>query len=164
VRPAAIAALALCGCATDSALPASSTASFDPVAFFTGRSHGEGTLDTLVDAPVRIRVDSVGRVDGASVILDQIIRRGEQPARARRWTMRPVAPNRLSGSLTDAVGPVQVTTSGPRAFISYTMKNGFEVEQQLALQSDGRTVLNRLQVTKFGMRVATLNETIRKLD
>jgi hypothetical protein len=44
------------------------------------------------------------------------------------------------------------------------MKGGLEVEQQLALQSDGRTVLNRLEVKKFGARLATLNETITKLD
>ena len=42
------------------------------------------------------------------------------------------------------------------------MKGGLEVRQQLALQSDGRTILNRLSVRKFGLEVAYLDETIRK--
>ncbi len=78
--------------------------------------------------------------------------------------MRPVAQNLYSGTLTDAEGPVSVTTSGSRALVRYKMKGGFDVEQQLVVQRDGRTLLNRLEVTKFGVRVATLNETIQKLD
>lgn len=161
---AAAAALALSSCGTSVVLPAAPAASFDPIAFFAGRSHGEGTLDPVFGKAVEVRVDSVGRVERGTLVLDQSIREGDKPARARRWTMRPVGPSGYVGTLTDASGPVQVTTAGPRAYISYTMKDGLQVEQQLALQGDGRTVLNRLDVKKFGLRVATLTETIRKLD
>jgi hypothetical protein len=44
------------------------------------------------------------------------------------------------------------------------MPGGLKVDQKLTLQSNGRTLLNRLQVTKLGMRVATVDETIHKLD
>jgi hypothetical protein len=44
------------------------------------------------------------------------------------------------------------------------MKNGLDFEQHLALQRGGTTVLNRLTVRKFGVPVATLEETIRKAD
>lgn len=161
---AAAAAFALCGCGASDPLPAASGASFEPATFFTGRTRGEATLDTLIASPVAVTVDSVGRKQGNTLVLDQAIRQGDQPARVRRWTMRPVAPDRFSGALTDATGPVQGTTAGPRAYIRYTMKNGMQVEQQLALQSDGMTVLNRLEVRALGVRVATLTETIRKLD
>jgi hypothetical protein len=57
---------------------------------------------------------------------------------------------------------VRGTTAGARAYIRYTMEGGFQVEQELALQGDGRSVVNRLQVKKFGVRVAILEETIRK--
>ena len=76
--------------------------------------------------------------------------------------MRGVSPNNYSGTLTEATGPVQFTILGPRAYINYTMKGGLHVNQQLALQSDGSTILNELEVHKFGVRVATLNETISK--
>lgn len=160
----AAAALVLSGCSDNAPLPAASGEIFDPVTFFAGRTQGEATLDTLIESPVRVTVDSIGRRQGNALVLDQAIRQSGQPARVRRWTMRPVAANRFSGTLTDAAGPVHGTTAGPRAYIRYTMKNGMQVEQQLALQSDQRTVLNRLEVKTFGVRVATLTETIRKLD
>ncbi len=157
--------LALAGCAKESDLPADAQAVFSPIAFFAGRSHGDASLKTILSSAVRVQVDSVGRPDGhGGLILVQTIREGAKAARQRRWTMRPISPNRFTGTLTDAVGPVEVTIAGPRANIRYRMKSGLEVEQQLALQSDGRTVLNLLIVKKFGVRVASLNETIRKLD
>jgi hypothetical protein len=123
-----------------------------------------GRLEKLFGSPVTVIVDSVGRRDGDMLILDQSIAEGAKPQRKRRWTMRATAPGVYSGSLTEAVGQVRVATTSARARIHYTMKGGLQVEQQLALQSDGKTVLNRLEVRKFGVKVATLSETIRKLD
>jgi hypothetical protein len=57
-----------------------------------------------------------------------------------------------------------VTTDGPRASIAYRMRDGLGVRQQLALQGDGRTLFNHLTVTKWGIRVATVRETIRRVD
>lgn len=161
---AAAAALALSGCGTSILLPAAPGASLDPIAFFTGRTQGSGTLDRLGESPVPVHVDSVGRLEHGTLIVDQTIREGAKPPRVRRWTMRPAGPNRYVGTLTDAEGPVQVRTVGPRAYVSYAMEGGFQVEQQLALQGDGRTLLNRLDVKKLGVRVAKLDETIRKRD
>jgi hypothetical protein len=156
-------AVNLLGSAT-SVVSAGSVAPLDPIAFFTGRTQGKGELDTLFRRPTSISVDSVGRREGDMLTLDQTIREGEKPARVRCWTMRRVAADRYTGTLTDAEGPVQVTVTGRRANISYRMKGGLGVDQQLTLQSDGRTLLNRMRVKKFGLEVATLTETIRKLD
>ena len=162
---AAAIALAAAACGTSVLLPAAPpSANLDPIAFFIGRTHGAGTIEQLVGGSARLTVDSVGRRHGDMLILDQTIRVGDKPPRLRRWTMRPTAPGRYVGSLTDAHGLVQVSTEGPRAYVRYTMRDGIKVEQQLAIQSDGRTVLNRLDAWKFGIRVATLDETIRKLD
>jgi Protein of unknown function (DUF3833) len=158
----ALAALAA-GAATGQP-PASSSAGLEPIAFFTGRSAGEGTVDTLLSSPVKLLVESLGRKQGDTLILDQTIREGAKPLRVRRWIMRPVAPGRYTGTLTDAEGPVNVTVAGPQASIRYRMRGGLDVNQQLTLQGDGRTLLNRLQVKKFGVRVAVVEETIRKLD
>jgi len=158
------AALALSACSPDPLLPAAKDATFDPTAFFTGRSHGEAVLDTVGSSPVRVTVDSVGRRRGDSLVLDQTIREGSKPPRARRWTMRPVESGALTGALTDADGPVRIWVHGPRAVIAYTMKNGMAVSQELALQPGGRTVLNRLEVSKFGVKLAVLEEKITKAD
>lgn len=155
--------LVLAGCATSVRLPADSGTKFDPIAFFTGRSQGQGTLRQPFSPARQLQVDSFGRPDGrGGLILSQVIRQeGKQP-RTRTWTIRPAGPNLYTGTLTDAVGPVTVTTRGPRAQVRYEMRDGLEVEQQLALQADGKTLLNRLEVRKWGVRVARVEETIRK--
>ena len=158
-------AAAVAGCATSPQLPAASGETLDPIAFFDGRSHGEGKLDKLIGETVAVSVDSVGRRSGDTLVLDQSIREGDKEPRTRRWIIRRIAPALYSGSLSEAEGPVSMTIEGPRALIRYRMRDGgLQVEQQLALQPDGRTLLNRLAVHKFGVRVATLRETIRKSD
>ena len=157
--------LALAGCMQSSVLPADAGALFDPIAFFDGHTQGNATLRKLFGEPVGVRVDSIGRSDGhGGLILDQTIREGHTAARQRRWVFRADGPGRYSGSLTDAAGPVEFVVAGPRAFIRYRMKNGLDVEQRLALQRDHHLVSNQMIVTKLGLRVARLDEQIRKLD
>ena len=159
------AALVLAGCAPSSPLPADPAARFDPVAFFTGHTHGEATLQKVLSPAVRVHVDSIGRSDGhGGLILDQAIRENGKPSRRRRWLFRSDGHSGYRGSLTDVAGPVDFVVAGPRATIHYRMKNGMVVDQRLALQRDRHTVLNQLVVKKFGVRVARLDETIRKLD
>ncbi len=161
----ALAALALAGCADLADLPADPAATLDPIRFFSGRSHGEARLNVIFSGEQRVRVDSVGHSDGNhGLVLRQVIREGTKPARARIWRMRRAGPNRFTGELTDAAGPVEIEAAGPRATIRYTMKNGLAVTQQLALQRDRCTILNRLVVSRFGVRLARLEEVIRKLD
>jgi hypothetical protein len=155
--------LALCGCASDVTLPAAANAEFQPIAFFEGRSHGDGELRKLFSSPVSVSVDSVGRMRGRTLVLDQTIQESGKTPSTRRWVIVPAGPGRYSGTLTDAEGTVDGRVDGPRLYIRYTMKHGLTVQQQLAEQPDGRTVLNRLVVYKLGVRVATLNETIRKV-
>jgi hypothetical protein len=153
-------ALSLGGCTTVD-LPAGS-APLDPIGFFSGVSHGEGTLDTLIARPVRVSVASQGFPELGGLKLVQRIREGEKPERVRTWTMRKSGPSSYTGTLTDAEGPVAIVVEGPRALVRYTTPSGLRIQQQLALQADGRTILNRLHAYKFGIRVAVLDETIRK--
>lgn len=156
--------LVLSACATRVQLPAAEGTVLDPIAFFSGRSQGEGMLHQVFSDPKRLRVDSTGRQDGSDgLVLTQVIRLEGKRPRTRTWTMRPAGPNLYSGTLTEAVGPVAVVIEGPRAQIAYATKDGLEVRQQLALQADGRTLLNHLIVTKWGVRVARAEETIRRL-
>lgn len=164
MRAAIVLPLALASCTTTDRLPAAEQATLDPIAFFSGNSVGTGTIDQIFSRPRPLAVRSIGRSDGnGGLALTQVIREGDKPERTRTWTMRQVGPGRYTGTLTEAGGPVTVTTSGPRATVAYSMKDGLAVRQQLALQGDGRTLLNHLVVTKWGIRVATVRETIRRL-
>jgi hypothetical protein len=165
MRSAAAGLLVALGSCSPAALPADPAATLNPLTFFAGRSSGSGTLDTVIAFPVPLRVRSSGtRASPDGLKLEQLIAEGTKAPRRRTWIMRRTAPGRFTGTLTEAVGPVAITIAGPRATIRYTMKDGFAVEQSLALQPGGRTLLNDLRVRKFGIEVARVEETIRKLD
>ena len=155
--------LALSAC-TNVVLPADPARQLDPIAFFEGRTHGDAVLKVAFSSPKRVTVESFGTQQGEVLELRQTIREEGKPLRWREWRIGLVAPRRYTGTLTDADGPVTITTQGPRGMIRYRMRNGMEVEQQLALQPDGRTLLNHMVVTKWGVRVARLQERIRKMS
>jgi len=111
-----------------------------------------------------LRVRSEGRVGADGVlVLEQLVQDGGGPPRRRHWRMWATAPGRYSGSLSDAVGPVAGELQGKRFRLGFRMKGGLKVEQWLTPLPDGRTVINRMTVRKFGIPVATVDETIRKI-
>jgi len=133
--------------------------------FFAGRTAGAGALKIVFKDAESIRVEGAGEVtaDG-TLILNQTVWRGTRAPQKRQWRIREIAPGRYSGTLTDATDRVRGEVQGNRLYLTYPMKGGVTAEQWLYLQPDGRTALNRMRVTKLGLTVARLNETIRKLD
>jgi hypothetical protein len=137
----------------------------DMTAFFSGRTHADNVMKIVLNRPARLVVDSVGgRGDRGDFVLIDTVREEGKPVRTRKWIMRPVGANRFIGSLTDATGPVDAKVSGRQAVIRYTMKGGLKVIQQMELQADGRTLSNHVVVRKFGLKFASVDGTIRKLD
>ena len=155
-----LAPLLLTACASVE-LPAG-PAPIDPIAFFTGETHGTGSLNPIVGKATNVTVASTGTPTASGLRLVQRITEGAKPERTRIWVIAPAGPGRFTGTLTDAAGPVTMTVAGPRAFVAYATPSGLRIRQQLALQSDGRTILNHLEAFKLGVRVASLDETIRK--
>ena len=137
----------------------------DMTAFFTGRTHAENVLKAVFKRRARLIVDSVGGKGdrGDFVLIDSVQEEGK-PVRERKWIMRPAGPNHYSGTLSDAVGPVDITVSGDSAVIRYTMNGGLKVQQRIQLERDGRTLINRVSVRKFGLKFASVEGKIRKLD
>lgn len=136
---------------------------FDPVAFFTGSTHGRGVLNELLGKEKRTSAQSVGRVDKDGwLVLDQKVDVQGDPLRQRHWRLKQVAPGRFSGTLSDAKGPVEVAVAGQSMRIRYTMKNGIKVDQNLSALPGGKAVDNHTTFRKFGMKVATLVERIEK--
>jgi hypothetical protein len=136
---------------------------FDPVAFFTGATHGRGTLNELLGREKKTSAQSVGRVDQDGwLILDQKVDVEGDPVRRRHWRLKQVSPGKFSGTLSDAKGPVEVAVAGQSIRIRYVMTNGLRVEQTLTPLPGGKALDNRTTFKKFGMRVATLVERIEK--
>lgn len=157
-RAIALLLLVLAAPATASDKPA-----LDLADFFSGRTHGEGTLKKALHRPVRITVDTIGkRGSGGEMILIDTIHEEGEPERIRRWVMRP-AKNGFTGTISDAVGPVTVDVEGTKATIRYKMKGGVNIHQTLSLR-DSRTLSSHLSARKLGLRVATMEATIRKVE
>ena len=155
-----LAALALAPGADAASPPA---AAFDPVAFFAGRTTGEGQLKKVFSASLATHVVSLGKVgaDGA-LVLDQSVRIEGEAVRNREWRLRKVSPGRYEGTLTDARGPVVATLQGAVLHVAYADKDGYAFRQQLTLEPGGRQAHNTMKVRRFGLTVATAHETITR--
>lgn len=160
-------ALVATGCSAKPLAPelARESPVFSVEQFFLGRTAGQGSLKIRFKEAQTIRVEGRGWAgpDGA-LVLDQIVWRDDRPAEKRQWRLRPIGPGRYAGSLSDAAGPVQGEVRGNLLHLNYPMKGGVHAEQWIYLQTDGQTALNRMAITKFGITVARLDETIRKID
>ncbi|MFK3890279.1 DUF3833 family protein [Sphingomonas sp. NPDC079357] len=138
---------------------------FDPLRFFTGQTRGTARLKVILRKakPVTVRGTGKMRADG-TLVLDQMVTDGGGPPRARRWLLRETTSGHYAGTLSDARGPVIGEVSGTTLRLSFTSDGGFRIRQTLTLQPDGRTLANRLEARRFGIRVAVLTERIVKVD
>jgi hypothetical protein len=136
----------------------------DMLSFFTGHTRAENVLRVFLKPATSLNVECVGKADGKQFIMVETVHEGDKPQRQRKWQIQQVGPGHYSGTMTEAVGPVDVTVSGDTAQISYTMNGGLDVAQTMVLQPDGRTLLNHIAVHKFGMRFARVDGRVRKLD
>lgn len=140
------------------------SAAFNPVEFFRGRSHGDGTLKVIFESPEKIAVDSFGTSEkDGSLVLKQVIHEPGKPARTRYWRMRQDGPSQFSGTLTDAASPVRVDVKGDQVRIRYTGQNHLNFDQVLT-PAGPNEVHNAMRVRRFGITVAHYDEIIRKLD
>ena len=157
-----LAALALSACAK-AAPPLPDGPPFDPIAFFAGISHGDATLAQIMKPERRVTVESRGRMgeDGWLTLVQHIATQNNK-SRDRQWKLRKVGDGHWTGTLTDAVGPVDAVADGGGVRIGYTMKGGLKVEQTLMPIAGRRALDNHLYVTKLGIQLAHVHEIIAK--
>jgi hypothetical protein len=137
----------------------------DLTAFFTGKTHAENVLKIAFHGPAPLIVDSVGgKGDRGDFVLIDTVHEGDKPVRTRKWVMREFSPGHYTGALSDATGPVDIVVSGNSAVIQYVMKGNLKVRQQMDLLGDGKTLANHVVVKKFGLKFASVDGKIRKLD
>lgn len=137
-----------------------------PEHFFVGRTEGAGTVNMTIGGSHKVRDVSRGRLDrSGALILEQMVYEEGKPARRRSWRLARSGPNRITGTISDAIGPVAGDIRGNVLHLKYQAREASaQVEQWITLHPGGRTASNRMVFKKFGFRAATLNSTIRKLD
>ena len=160
VRTAAV-ALALIG--AGSSVSAAPQQSFDPITFFTGATESSGSLKAAFSSAKATHVTGYGAMrGGGQFVLDQTMTVAGDKAQTRQWQLHQIAPGHFGGTISDGKGPVTIDVAGNCLLIRYTMINGMKVESVLTIDPGGRTGHNVSTVRKWGMSVASLNETITK--
>lgn len=158
--PAVVAAL-ICAGSTAAAAP---QPSFDPITFFSGATESSGTLKAAFSLAKATHVTGHGAMRGGGEFeLDQTMTiAGDAKVQTRQWHLHQISPGHFGGTISDGKGPVTIDVSGSRLLIRYTMLNGMKVESVLTIDPGGRSGRNVSTVRKWGMSVASLNETITK--
>ena len=133
--------------------------------FFAGRTEGSGSVRIMLSGTSSVRTQGRGRIlpDG-SLHLDHVVNQEGEPERRRTWQMRRTGPGRYTGTISDARGPVAAELQGNRLHVTYRTREGYSVDQWITFNSDGRTASNQMTFRRMGVRVATLQETIRRVD
>ena len=140
-------------------------ASQGPEQFFVGRTTSTGTATILMRGSHAVRDRGRGRIERGNVlIMEQVIEEQGRPARSRTWRLVRTADNRITGSISDASGPVTGSARGNVIHLSYQSMEGITVEQWIALDPGRRTARNRMVYSRMGVQVATVETVIRKLD
>lgn len=160
VRTAAL-TLALIG--AGSSAMAAPQQGFDPITFFTGATESSGSLKAAFSSAKATHVTGYGAMrGGGEFALDQTMTVAGDKPQTRHWQLHQISPGHFGGTISDGKGPVTIDVAGNRLLIRYTMLNGMKVESVLTIDPGGRTGRNVSTVRKWGMSVASLNETITK--
>jgi hypothetical protein len=158
-----LAVFALGACVSGSAVPkAASTPIFDPIAFFSGGTEGNGRLKVLFRAPSEFRVHGRGRIEAdGSLVLEQKIERPGHADKQRRWRIARRPEGGYTAVLTSAEGPVAASVEGNLLRLDFREDN-LRVHQDILLAPDGRSAINHMSLKRFGLRVATIEERITR--
>lgn len=155
---AALAAHGLAASAQKAATPA-----FIPQHFFIGSTVGDGTFKALLAPLRRMHVTGSGRLlYDRTMVLTQTVAIETKPTRQREWRLRELSPGHYGGTLSDANGPVTGDVVDGRLHLQYAMAGSAVADQWLTLDAGGRSAQNLMTITKSGVRVATIEETIRR--
>lgn len=133
--------------------------------FFVGRTEGAGTVQVIMSGRHGVRDRAQGRMDrSGTLVLDQVVEEEGKPARRRTWRLTRSGGNAVTGTISDARGPVAGTLTGNTLHLRYRLAEGPSVEQWITLQPGGRSASNRMVFRRFGVRVATVETVTRRVE
>lgn len=143
---------------------------FDPLKFFCGHTHSWGVFENRRgEATERITTETWGRMVDGELHMEQDLYIGTKPRSHRSWRMRRLDAHHFEATANDVVGTARGVASGNAFFWTFTLalKPGnplFNVRmtQHMYLQPDGRTMVNRDTIRKFGFVVAGVTEQFRR--
>ena len=144
---------------------ASSRPVFRPEVYFAGRTSSQGALETIASSR-RVAVVGFGRrAPDGTFVLTQDISFSDGERERRVWRFRSLGSGRYDGTADDVVGVAQGEAQGSVFHLRYTLARvagnplaDVDVEHEMVLQPDGRTLVNRAEYSKFAIPLGTLTE------
>jgi len=132
--------------------------------FFIGRTEGSGTVHVIMSGRHSVRDRSTGRMQGDTLVLDQVVEEEGKPARRRTMRLTRAGDNAVSGTASDARGRIVGEVSGNTLTLRYRHSEGPSVVQTITLQPGGRSARNRMTFRQWGVNVGTVETTIRRVN
>jgi hypothetical protein len=169
---AAFAVLALLGaCAGPPSIPVPAGA--PPVIlerFFLGRTVGDGAFTAPIAGVNRpLRVVTNGRWDGRTLTLREDFFFADGERDVKTWRFTRVGPGRYEGTREDVIGKADVRQVGDSVQLTYTAdvrgRDGSVTRLDFAdtiAPIDGRSVLNKAVVSRFGVPIGEVTLTFRR--
>lgn len=165
-------ALLLAGCASGP-VPgdyARETPLLDLRQYFNGplRAHGLFT-DRAGKVQRRFSVELIGRWHGDEGVLEEDFHYSDGQQERRVWTLRHLGAGRYTGTAGDVVGTAQGLAAGNALRWTYTLKlpvdgKVYEVDfDDWMYLIDARVMLNKAQMSKFGLRLGEVTLAFEKL-
>lgn len=146
--------------------PATSDASqptFDPVSAFAGRSHGNGTLSVIFQAPQPFHVESRGFAGSDGTFrLNQTVTFAGYPPKKRHWLLEKTSPTTYTGTLSDAEGPVEGHVEGSQLKLVYALPGNLTMHQALTIEPGGKIIDNVGRITFLGIQIGYLHEIVER--
>lgn len=167
------AVLALAGAGCNSLTPsqfASSTPHFDPAEYFTGRTSSRGVFENRAGEPARRFTSTAsGRWEGGALTLDQTFMYEDGQTQQRHWRIHRLDTHRFEATANDVVGVARGEAYGNAFRWEYTVAlspgnplMNVHLAQWMYLEPDGRSMLNRATIKKFGVELAQVTEYFAK--
>jgi hypothetical protein len=142
-----------------------------PDNFFTGHMRSWGVFEDRAGANPRrsFTTDCFGRRENGELILDQTFTYQDGAIQKRVWRIRRLDAHHYEAVADDVVGVGRGEVYGNAFRWEYTvaLKPGnplyrVHLKQWMYLQKDGRTLLNRGTISKFGVTLAQVAEEFRR--
>jgi hypothetical protein len=135
----------------------------DPLRFFDGRTESVSTVKVIFRKPYRTRALGTGHIENGRLELVQRVERDGHPTKIRRWSIHQAGPGHYTGTMTEAVGPVDIQEVDGRYRFRFKMNGHLSVEQWLTPQPGWRSAANNVTIRRLGITVGSSEGTIRKI-
>ena len=146
------------------------TPRFEPDRFFEGPVHSWGVVESRSGQPKRrVRGTLRGERAGEELVVTQDLEFDDGQKQHSVWRIRRLDAHRYETVLNDAAGPSIGYASGNAFHWKYTLQAApggwfgrVQMEHWMYLMSDGETMINRVTITKLGIRLGQVTETFRR--